>query len=194
MMNELVLEQHLRLHLDKARSPVTLPGHLFRRFPRSREITFEDDSAPIPIVKAMFRLLQVDVNGAEGYPLRSAVQRKHIPLVKLLLDAGADPLMGPSCKESATFLAARTGSLELLKLMLKASHRSCKEDNLKLDTELLKAAYDRKAYDIVMYLTKERGAVPTIEILQWIAEKDDRPKRKRREGTEVVVAKCCNLT
>jgi hypothetical protein len=128
IMDELVLEQYLRLHpRSRYESIVLLPSRLFKRLNRPKPkqlrtglpMIYDEDSHPIPFVKALLRLFsnQVNINRPDHYPLRSAVRAGHVPLIRLLLQLGANPLGGPS-KDSALQLAVQLRSLSLVKLLI----------------------------------------------------------------------------
>jgi hypothetical protein len=194
IMNQGVLEQYFRLHPpDPQACNVKLPLRLFKRLPRPRtkELRaqppdhYQEGSEPIPFLKAMLRLCpdRVDVNFPNEYPLRAAVRAGHMPLVKLLLQAGANPCGGEydSLPEWPLVVAIKIRSLSLVKLMMEEGSDKREKVPPELPSELLKEAYERKAYDIVLYLTEEKGMVPTVDVLRWVAEQDEpMPSRKRR--------------
>ncbi|KAI0528394.1 hypothetical protein GGR58DRAFT_509423 [Xylaria digitata] len=76
------------------------------------------------IVKRLIRLeLDLDAPGSRygGTALHGAVYRMHIPVVKLLLDAGADVNKADFLKVTPLHTAATLGNIELLKLLLEFS-------------------------------------------------------------------------
>jgi hypothetical protein len=193
IMDENVLEQYLRLRPpDQYAYDVKLPLRLFKKLPKPRTKDlraqlpdhYKENSEPIPFLRALLRLYsdRVDVNFPNEYPLRSAVRAGHVPLIKLLLGAGANPCGGEydSLPEWPLVMAVKIRSLTLVRLMLEEGKRQ-REERSDFPTELLTEAYERKAYDIVFYLTEEKGMLPTVEILQWIADQGEPvPSRKRR--------------
>jgi len=153
---------------------------------------YNDDTAPIPFVKALLKFFsnQVNVNWPDSYPLRSAVRAGHAPLIRLLLRAGANPLGGSSSKESALKLAIQLRSLSLVKLLLEEGESWLDSENNEelgrhsLPTSFLTQAHERNAPEIVFYLIEERNMVPTVEILKWLAEQET-DLRPGKSATEV---------
>jgi len=190
VMDQRVLEQYCRLHPPFLHPAVSLPYRLFRKMaqPTAKQLRsqlpdhYHEESEPIPFLNALLKFFpnQVDIQFPVGYPLLCAVRAGHVPLIRWFLKAGADPLISRrSIRDSPLFLAIKTRSLNLVRLLIEEGESPSLRG---LPPELLKGAYEQKAFDIVFYLVEEKGMVPTVEILQWVAD-HERPSglvRKRR--------------
>ncbi|KAI1259166.1 hypothetical protein F5Y18DRAFT_443733 [Xylariaceae sp. FL1019] len=85
------------------------------------------------IVKRLVRL-ETDLNAPGsrygGTALHGAVYRMHIPVVKLLLDAGVDVNKADSLKVTPLHTAATLGNVELMKLLLEFSAKTDATDGM----------------------------------------------------------------
>lgn len=96
----------------------------------------------------------VDSHG--GYPLIRAVQSKHIPLVRLLLNYGADPTKREGL---AIFTAIKLGDLELVRLLIDTAEVRATE-------QMLSVAVKSNASDVVEWLVKAKGCIPDMKTLR----------------------------
>jgi len=200
-MNAPVLEHYVRLYPKTGeRKKLSLPLRLFRKLPllqaRKPETPlplYEEDDKPVPFIKVMLKLFPDQVSVNAGYPLACAVRAGHTPLIRLLLQAGADPLFPlPPKNHTAVHLAIILRSLSLVKLLLETGRtfyfrgaevtESRKIDQDSLICNMLDTAYMSGCPDIAVFLTQEMGMIPTITILKWLAEGPERRRRTRRAG------------
>jgi len=132
---------------------------------------------PLPFLKYLYThptIRAPDVNAHDGYALTRAVYAGFVPLVRFLLDNGADP----GCKNAlAVKVAIRRKDLALLRLLVergagaggKAKRRRM-EDRVRVSPEMVRVAVRCDARDIVEYLTKEKGCVPDMQTLHMTVE------------------------
>ncbi|KAG5722990.1 High-affinity glucose transporter [Termitomyces sp. T112] len=146
-------------------------------FPETKGKTLEEmneylfDSPGIP---------KPNVNSHGGYALTKAVHAKFIPLIRFLLDYGAEP----QCKNClAIFVAIRQKDLALVKLLIErddSSYTDCLgtgkrkrrklEDRVVVNSAMLKAAVKCDARDIVDYMAREKGCIPDMQTLHMMAK------------------------
>lgn len=126
------------------------------------------DSPKIPLL---------DINAHEGYALTRAVHAKFLPLIRFLLEHGADP----QCKNGlAVIVAIRQKDLTLVKLLIepedtpasgtkqRKTKRRRLEDRVAVTRDMVRAAVKVDSRDIVEYFIKEKGCIPDMQTLHLI--------------------------
>jgi hypothetical protein len=118
-------------------------------------------------------------NSHKGYPLVRAVHAGHIPLIKFLLAHNASP----TYKENlALRVAIRKQNLMLVRMLIERDESSERikngngkrrrlEDRMEVSVEMLKAAVDVGAKDIVNYFMDEKGVRPDMQTLKTMEKR-----------------------
>lgn len=135
-----------------------LPKWLFRNLnPSSQGQSLTGSDEPLSFLQYLYNIpgLRPDPNSNEGYALTRAVYARHEPLVRFLLEHGASP----SHKDGLCIqIAIRQKNLALFKMLMETKEISGSRDMLKLATKCA-------AWDIVEYLTQEKGVIPDLQTL-----------------------------
>ena len=129
-----------------------------------------DREHPLPYLKYLYDTPGIplpDVDSHAGYALTKAVHAGFIPLVCFLLARGASP----KCKKGlAVMVAIRRKDLSLVRMLIERPKEGTKrrklEDRILVNSEMLKMAVKCQAWDIVEYLTTEKGCVPDMQTLR----------------------------
>ncbi|GLB40552.1 hypothetical protein LshimejAT787_0804230 [Lyophyllum shimeji] len=169
-----------RLPRGHHRGQFELPRRLFRSLaPKTGPIQWKEREHPLPFLRYLFETPNIphpNVNAHDGYALTKAVHAKFLPLIRFLLDHGADP----GYKDSlAVLVAIRQRDLGLVKLLIEREEspyepgggragkrkRRKLEDRVEVNRAMLRAAVKCDARDIVEYLTREKGCVPDMQTL-----------------------------
>jgi hypothetical protein len=193
-----VLDVLLRDHITSANDRTAdLPRRIFKDMsPRTpSQPPWHAHDAPLPYLRHLFRHLAPDVNANDGYALTRAVYAGHTPLVRFLLDHGADP----ACKGSiAVLIAIRRRDKEMVRTLIERDYvppiagvkrrlkhaadleepmapepaagggRAKKRklgDRIQVSKEMLRAAQDSGAEELMDYFLSEKGCVPDIKTL-----------------------------
>lgn len=181
LCTEEVLDSFCRqLPSEYCPSTCDLPRRLFRSLePKAESIEWSEGDDPLPFLRYLYRSPRIpapDVNAHDGYALTKAVHAKRLLLIQFLLDCGASP----ACKNGlAVSVAIRQKDLQMVKLLIERDDthfepgggnrkRRKLEDRLEVNRGMLKTAVRCGARDIVGYLTREKGCIPDIEILQYM--------------------------
>ncbi|KAF8072065.1 hypothetical protein FPV67DRAFT_1560757 [Lyophyllum atratum] len=167
-------------------APSELPRRLFRSLvPKTGPIKWKEREQPLPFLQYLFDSVKIprpNVNSHDGYALTKAVHARFLPLIRFLLDHGADPQY-KSCL--AVLVAIRQKDLGLVRLLIerddspyeagggtvgRAGKRKRRklEDRVEVNPAMLKAAVKCDARDIVDYLTREKGCVPDMQTLHMM--------------------------
>ncbi|KAK7690597.1 hypothetical protein QCA50_005696 [Cerrena zonata] len=159
---------------------------------------WREDDEPLPFLRFLFnheRLRKPTVNHCQGYGLTKAVFAGHLPLIRFLLDHGADP----GCKDGlAVMVAIKKRDLSLVKLLIEPdttpvvdgeeghdrkrqrtdrekdskpnrAKRRKLEDRVRINSDMLKTAVRCDARDIVEYFMNEKGCVPDMQTLMMMS-------------------------
>ncbi|KNZ72153.1 hypothetical protein J132_04434 [Termitomyces sp. J132] len=170
--------------LDVKASRFDIPKRLFRSLaPKPGSIRWKEQEPPLLFLQYLFDspgIPKPNVNSHGGYALTKAVHAKFIPLIRFLLDYGAEP----QCKNClAIFVAIRQKDLALVKLLIErddSSYTDCLgtgkrkrrklEDRVVVNSAMLKAAVKCDARDIVDYMAREKGCIPDMQTLHMMAK------------------------
>ncbi|KAF8589351.1 hypothetical protein K439DRAFT_1628786 [Ramaria rubella] len=181
-----VLESMLRIISRTPRKEINidisntfeLPRRLFRSLGKS-EATLNADSEPLPLLRFLweerpsFSFVTPIVNSHDGYPLVRAVHARFTPLIRFLLDHGADP-------EKRDYMAVKVAigkkDLELVKMLIEfepeakanATKKRRRADRVEVKPFMLDMAVRYDARDIVQYLMEEKGCIPHMKTLRAI--------------------------
>lgn len=155
--------------------PTDLPRHLFRHLKSAA------DSSPIPFLQDLAeRLPFLDLNANRGYALTRAVHAQFIPLVRWLLQYGADPGI---CDGSAVLVAIYRRNIQLVRMLVDIEqdqdieHNSTPENTkgylpkrpiprrTAISKEMLKAAAKCESQDIIEYFVVEKKCMPDVETI-----------------------------
>lgn len=136
-------------------------------FPTS---TLESSSSSPLVASAQCLILYPDVNAHRGYALIKAVQSRDLPIVRYLLEKGANPEMANNL---AVKLAIHQRDFDLVKLLvegpkLKSPAGLRQKDLVKVDATLLKQAIKARAQEVVDWFLGEKGAIPDMESLRML--------------------------
>ena len=158
-----------------------IPRRLFKNLLERQTSPWTSHDQPLPILRHIFdtfkdETTQPDVNANNGYALTKAVHIQSIPLIKFLLENGADPEVKGSL---AIMVAIRQKNLALLKMLIERQDlagppsqsfgkKRKLEDRVKPDAKMLKVAVQCKAQAITEYLYQEKGIVPDMQTLQMM--------------------------
>lgn len=163
---------------------------------------WHENDEPLPFLRFLFthpRLRKPEVNYYQGYGLTKAVFVGHLPLIRFLLDHGADP----GCKDGLPIMVAiKKGDLSLVKLLIEPdsspvvnvedghdehdgkrqrttnagtgakpnrAKRRKLEDRVRISSEMLKTAVRSDARAIVEYFMNEKGCVPDMQTLMMMS-------------------------
>lgn len=156
-----------------------MPKRLFKQLLKKSDDWTEDDY-PLPILRHLERNTQkvkFDVNAHDGYALVRAVYAGFVPLIRYLLDHGADPY----CKDAmAIKIAIRADNLSLVQMLIErpdiegsriSQGRKKRKlpDRVEVNAEMLRVAVKRGASDTVRYLMEKRGIVPSMQTLKLMS-------------------------
>ncbi|KAF5382196.1 hypothetical protein D9615_004252 [Tricholomella constricta] len=157
-----------------------LPRRLFRSLaPKSGALKWKEREQPLPFLRYLFDSPIIplpNVNAHDGYALTKAVHARFLPLIRFLLDHGADP----RCRNClAVFVAIRQKDLALVRLLIERDDspyegnmgkrkRRRLEDRVEVNRAMLKVAVKCDARDIVDYLTREKGCIPDMQTLHMM--------------------------
>ena len=146
------------LHQRLGDASCGLPKWLFRNLnPNSQGQSLTESDESLSLLQYLYNIpgLRPDPNSNEGYALTRAVYARHEPVVRFLLEHGASP----SHKDGLCVqIAIRHKNLALFKMLMETKEIAGSQDMLKLATKCA-------AWDIVEYLTQERGVIPDLQTL-----------------------------
>jgi hypothetical protein len=152
-----------------------------------------DRSQPLPFLRHIIskqtsltpqETLRLNVDSYEGYALVRAVHARFVPLVQFLLDQGASPMMRDGL---AVLVAIRSKDLHMTRILIERTEQAASgiaggstsstgrgkkrklEDRVTISSEMLKAAIQCDARDIVDYLMNEKGCVPDMSMLKLLS-------------------------
>ena len=118
------------------------------------------------------RIASPDPDSHEGYPLTRAVYAGFIPLIQFLLDHGASPRWKNGLAVLLAIQRKDLPLVKMLVERDSGRKSGTKKrkltDRLKVHTDMLKVAVKSNARDIVDYLIREKGCVPDIKTLGLI--------------------------
>ncbi|KAF8508089.1 hypothetical protein BU17DRAFT_77990 [Hysterangium stoloniferum] len=178
-----VLETMMRLIFQKSITPINvnrcgaldLPKRIFRNL-NSASPTMGPDSEPLPLLRFLWEkrtgidFAKPSPNSNGGYPLVRAVHARFIPLVRYLLDRGADP-------QELNCLAIRVAigkkDLALVQMLIEfepdvppgGKKRRKRLDRVAVKPFMLDVAVRVDAREIVQYFM-EKGCVPHMRTLR----------------------------
>ena len=147
---------------------IELPKRLFRSLGES-DATRDVNSDPLPMLRFLWEdhstYFPKPMAGSHGeYPLVCAVHAEFIPLVKFLLDHGADPGWRDCL---AVRVAIGKKDLKLVKMLIELEKPDrWMRNRIVARGYLLDVAVKCNARDIVEYLMKEKKCVPQIRTLR----------------------------
>ncbi|EJU05086.1 hypothetical protein DACRYDRAFT_114365, partial [Dacryopinax primogenitus] len=161
----------------------TLPRRIFRSLPSlsspspSNRLSPPGTSDPYPLLAHILPLYPYNTSSHLGYPLSMSVRAGHLPLIRLLLERGANPALKDSL---AVRIAIAKRDLGLVRLLVeredacsrregwgKKRKRRRLSDRVQVDPGMLQLAVKLDARDIVQYLM-ERGCVPDMKTLRMV--------------------------
>ncbi|TFK75144.1 hypothetical protein BDN72DRAFT_832455 [Pluteus cervinus] len=168
-----------------------LPKRLFRNLaPKKGSLSkWRDYDQPLPFLRHLLDTPgypPFDVNSNSGYALIRAVHAQFIPLISFLLEHGASPMHK---KGLAVTVAIRQRNLPLVKMLIEREDHSFRkekqvhgkrrrlQDRIEATGDMLKAARNVEAWDIVNYLMNEKGVVPDIMTLSCASNVSGYAKR-----------------
>ncbi|KAF8904627.1 hypothetical protein CPB85DRAFT_962338 [Mucidula mucida] len=152
-----------------------LPKHIFRRL-EARRRPRSDADEPLPflrLIEAKPGIPPLNVNAHNGFALTMAVHASFIPLIRYLLELGANP----AAKDAiAIIVAIRKKDLGLVRMLIEPQQKSSSSKRRRIPDrmqpseypELLKVAIKMDARDIVHYL-REKGCVPDLGTIKWLS-------------------------
>jgi hypothetical protein len=116
-----------------------------------------------------------DADSHDGYALVRAVSADAMPLVRFLLDRGAEPSRRNAL---AIKVAIKRGDLALVRLLVeppdicpeerRKGKRRRLSDRVQVDSEMLRSAVTCGAQDIAEYLMNEKCCVPDLETISLL--------------------------
>jgi ankyrin repeat protein len=189
---DLLLREHFPSPDDRI---IDLPRRLFKDIsPRTpSQPPWHRNDEPLPFLHYLFRHTRPSVNANDGYALTRAVYAGHDPLIRYLLEHGADP----ECKGGmAVLIAIRRKDKHTVRMLIerdyippvtrvkrRLKHAADIEDQLSpgptlggakkrklgdrvsVSKEMMRAAQEAGAEELVTYFLSEKGCVPDIQTL-----------------------------
>lgn len=177
--------QFLQSQSPQSTKKFDLPRRLFRPLiSKNGLVKWRDADAPLPFLRCLYEEPSSyplpDVNAHDGYALTKAVYVKFLPLIRFLLNHGADP----RCKNSlAVNVAIRQKDVGMVRFLverndspyeygyntLKRKRRKL-EDRVEVNRAMLRVAVKCDAREVIDYLTREKGCIPDMQTLHMMTQ------------------------
>jgi hypothetical protein len=143
---------------------------------KKKERKWSEQDHPLPWLRFLYSSRSPsppDPNAHDGYALAKAVHANFVPLVSFLLDRGASP------RSLAVMIAIRRRDLVMVRTLIErdgrqkgrrkhARRRRIEDDRIEVSLDMLRAAVECGALDIVRYFCTEKGCVPDMKTLQMM--------------------------